>query len=468
MANSRSIVSHASGILRRGHHRGENFRGLIGMNNRELVTLIYLGLSVGLLIVLGIVNGSRESLLQGARLAFASRLTIALSFYTAVCVGAVWLMWHIGLWEWSLAGSTILWFLLVGLSWFFSFGDAAKDPKFFRRRLIDAVSIAAVLEVYVNLEVFSIPLEFVLQFFILLVALVGLVGELEKSLVPIARASRVILLVAGLLILVSTTIELVSHRQDLDYFNILEQFLLPLWLTVFAIPVIYLIALFAGYESLFKLLTWWNDRRRPSWRALLGVALELRGSLLDVDEFRGGASQQAARALNVRTARSIVVEFKRARAAEFKARQEARELLDQRAGLVGKDSEGLQLDRREFQATKDALRWLATCQSGWYRNDDDRPDSYRSDFLDVFVGTGIAGLPTDHGIRLKVRADGKAWYAYRQTPSGYFFAIGASGPPPSEWYWDGGKPPPGFPSKRSGWTSFMEPDRAEWRAEKPT
>jgi hypothetical protein len=291
------------------------------------------------------------------------------------------------------------------------------------------------------------------------------VGELDKNLALIARASRVVLLAVGLLMLAFTTIELVSHRRDLDYLNILDQFLLPLWLTAFAIPVIYLIALFAGYESLFKLLTWWNDHRRPSWRTLLGVSLELRGSLLDVNEFRGTASQQAAHAQTVRTARSIVVQFKRIRAAERKARQAARELLAQRAGLMGTDSEGLQLDRREFQATKEAFRWLASCESGWYRNDEHQSDSYRSDFLDIFVGTGLEGLPTDHGITLKVRVDGKAWYAYRQTPSGYFFGIGGSGPPPSEWYWDGDRPPPGFPSTRSGWTSFTEPDRAEWRAE---
>jgi hypothetical protein len=438
------------------------------MNNRELVTLIYLSLSVGLLIALAIANGGRESLLQVTRSLFASRLTIALSFYIAVCVGAIWLIWHIGLWDWSLAGSTILWFLLVGFSWFFNLGDAAKNPRFFRRRLIEAVSIGALLEVYVNLAVFSLPVEFVVQFFILLIALLGLGGELEKNLALIARASRAILLAGGLLIFVFTTIELVSHRRDLDYFNILEQFLLPLWLTAVAIPVIYLLALIDGYGSLFRMLTWWNDHHRPSWRALLGVSLDLRGSLLDLNEFRGTASQQAARAKTVRTARKIVVEFKRTRAADRRARHEARKLLGERAGLVGTDSEGLQLDRREFQATKDALRDLANCQAGWYRNDQLRTDSYRSDFLDIFMGSGLAGLPTDHGITLKVRADGKAWYAYRQTPSGHFFAIGASGPPPSEWYWDGDKPPPGFPSKRVGWTSFMEPDRAEWRAEKPT
>lgn len=86
-------------------------------------------------------------------------------------------MWHIGLWDWSLAGSTILWFFLVGLSWFFNLGDAAKT----RQRVIDALSIGLLVEVFVNLAVFSLPVEFVVQFFILLVGLVGLVGEQDEN-----------------------------------------------------------------------------------------------------------------------------------------------------------------------------------------------------------------------------------------------------------------------------------------------
>jgi hypothetical protein len=136
--------------------------------------------------------------------------------------------------------------------------------------------------------------------------------------------------------------------------------------------------------------------------------------------------------------------------------------------MEGTEGAGLQLDRREFAATKDALRWLATCQMGWYQNED-RPDTYRDDLLTVIGDFLLQGLPEPHAIVMKVRKDGQAWYAYRTTPSGYVFGIGASGKPPSKWFWDGPTPPPGYPSKKSGWTSAMDPhERPEWGVESAT
>jgi hypothetical protein len=66
----------------------------------------------------------------------------------------------------------------------------------------------------------------------------------------------------------------------------------------------------------------------------------------------------------------------------------------------------------------------------------------------------------------KIREDGQAWYAYRVTPSGHVFGIGATGPPPLQWFYDGTTPPSKFPnSKGAGWSDYMSPDRSEWQAE---
>jgi hypothetical protein len=46
---------------------------------------------------------------------------------------------------------------------------------------------------------------------------------------------------------------------------------------------------------------------------------------------------------------------------------------------------------------------------------------------------------------------GRAWYAWRRTVTGWCFAIGAAGPPPDRWEYDGPEPPGGFPSKGRGW-----------------
>jgi hypothetical protein len=142
---------------------------------------------------------------------------------------------------------------------------------------------------------------------------------------------------------------------------------------------------------------------------------------------------------------------------EFRADLAARDLADQQraddlvryAGAQGTDSEGRQLDRREFAETRAALEWLSTCQMGWYY----RPPEgrYKDDLLKIFQPGHTHGLPDEHGIHLSVRRDGQAWYAWRRTISGWVFAVGSDGPPPDQRYYDGPEPPGGYPGSRAGW-----------------
>lgn len=94
--------------------------------------------------------------------------------------------------------------------------------------------------------------------------------------------------------------------------------------------------------------------------------------------------------------------------------------------MQGTDDDGRQLDQREFEETRRALRWLATCQMGWYRN---RGGRYRQELLDILGDFTKQGLPAEHGIELHVAPDGQRWWAGRQTITGWYFAIGAAGPP---------------------------------------
>jgi hypothetical protein len=124
--------------------------------------------------------------------------------------------------------------------------------------------------------------------------------------------------------------------------------------------------------------------------------------------------------------------------------------LEYYAGVPGTDSQGMQLDRREFRETKKALQSLASAQMGWYRNPGSR---YRGDLLEMFAPMFTTdGLPEDnHGVVMQVARDGQSWYAWRRTVTGWCFAIGASDPPPNQWEFDGPNPPAGFPGEDAAW-----------------
>ena len=62
-------------------------------------------------------------------------------------------------------------------------------------------------------------------------------------------------------------------------------------------------------------------------------------------------------------------------------------------------------------------------------------------------------LSQPHGITMHINSDGQRWYAERQTVTGHWFAIGAAGPPPDQWLFDGSARPEGFPVE-SAWDQW--------------
>jgi hypothetical protein len=158
-------------------------------------------------------------------------------------------------------------------------------------------------------------------------------------------------------------------------------------------------------------------------------------------------------ATNFRAARRVVADFQKSRRDKEREVAEEQERLRRYAGSDETDAEGRRLDRREFEQTMKALRWLADCMEGWYHNEDCGGKRYRADLLEALGSDFFKpyGLPPDPPIIMKVAKKGRAWYAWRRTVTGWFFAIGASGPPPDRWEYDGPEPPGRFPSKGRGW-----------------
>lgn len=435
------------------------------MNNRELATFILLGAGV---VALVWSRAGRETLPSLVKQLFASKITPFLVSYVAIVAGGVWLADRLSLWTTDLLGSTVLWFLLVGFVWFVNISDAGKDPDFFKRRFLGTLGVTAVFEFFVNAYVMPLPLELVAQVFLLIVVATNAFSIGDEKYKPVATATAGILVFATLGLLIYSVTNLAAGWDSLDKHGLVNGLLMPIWLTAVAVPVLYLFAFYMGYESLFNHLSFLNNDRKPSVRAQLGIISALRGALVDVQQFRGGPARDAARARTARDARDAVRRFKDERAIDLAARAAARQALVDNAGRTGVDEHGLLLDRREFAETKDALRWLATCHMGWYRNED-RPDEYRVDLLNMLSDSHQFDFDSDEPIVAKVREDLQAWYAHRRTPSGHVFGIGASGPPPSQWFYDAPIPPNGFPSAGlAAWTDFMSPDRPEWRPEPKT
>ncbi len=299
-----------------------------------------------------------------------------------------------------------------------------------------------------NLYVMSLIAELLLQpMLAVLVWCPIVVGDNDRDRGAKKLADGLLALI-GFSLLAFTAQQIYSDWREINKPTLLLQFALPIWLTVGFLPFIYLLNLYANYQSAFKWINQATNDRRARRRAKLALVTKLHFRTRDTHAFAWNWSKQIASASNFAAARQVVAQFQQSRRDAERAPIEEQERLRRYAGSDATDAEGRRLDRREFKETTSALHRLATCQMDWYRNKGSR---YRPDLSDLIGDFTRQGLPLDSGITVKVAKDGQAWYAWRRTVTGWCFAIGAAGGPPEQWEYDGPEPPLSFPGRDPQW-----------------
>jgi hypothetical protein len=432
------------------------------VDNRELATFIILAGAVLAVVAYGPTRTALIPVLQ----ALKWKLLFTLGLF-GVWVGAgVWFAASIGLWSTKVWAATVLWFVLVGARLFFNMNKVGQEDNYIRRQVLEAVGIGALFEFFLNVQPFALWIEVPLLLFIAAVATLDAYAWSKEEFRPAGVLTRTLLALTTLVIVISTIVRLVSQWDRLDPEELVQDLLLPVWMTLVTVPFIFLLALISEYEAQFIRLSIFNGRKRPKASVVLAIILGLGLSPKAVHKFRAPYAQKVARGHTFGEAAAHIEKWK------AQSRRDETELLVNRwrlerfAGDRGTDVDGRRNDRREFAATKSALHWIAVCQSAWYESPEGGMNRYRPDILQLLNDFEQQGLSGDHGIVLKTRTDGQAWYAWRKTVTGWIFGIGGTGPPPSEWYYDGpvkpGRYPPGVE-----WTSFMEPVRPEWKDEPP-
>lgn len=418
---------------------------LESLDNRETATLVWLGL-----IVLGLsshrdLRGSLRSvvasILQPAILVLLSAL--------AVWIGLeIWVATRVGLWNTSLAKDAALW--TVGSAGVLGFHaiQRASDTGFFGNAARGTLRVAVFVEFFLNLYVLSLVGELVLQFVVVVLSMMVAFTDFKPAYGSVKALCQGVLSLIVLVLVGYTVGQMYLCWDHIDRSSLLLELVLPLWLTIGLLPFLWILSVLVVYETAFVSVDREARGRRSRWRSRLALLSELRFERQTIHQFRGYWARRLSEAASLRAAREVVAAFSEHLWWSEQAKADEEERLSRFAGSKALDAEGRCLDRREFRATQHALRWIATCQMGWYR----RRGRYRSDILKVIDNNfPQGGLPKEANITLRIASDGQSWFAWRRTVTGWCFAIGAVGAPPNQWEYDGPQPPKAFPGEDPVW-----------------
>ena len=428
------------------------------LNSREWAGLIWLGI----LLAFGLSKPTvMTSLRDVLRSAFSPKLAAVWAIYVAWIAGFVALAHWVGVWKTVLTKDTIVWTVTGGLASIMTFTEASK-PGHFGRAVLKAVGIVVLLEYLVTLATFRLWVELMLQPIVVLFAVAPIVVKDPGPRTSWHRTSTWFFAILMFVMVGHTARTLYASWATMDWGLFALRAIWPMALALWVLIVVFGLSVVASYEHAFLRLDWSRGEDVGAWKPKLGLVLALGLQLRWIHEAAKGGTFHVARADSVRSAFQAARSFKAERTAE-KRREDAYQAdLIRYAGSAELDEKGRPRDKREFRETVRALEWLHTCQMGWYRRE---PVGYKPDLIELFGDDFTAqSLPIPSGITMMVSDDGQHWYAWRRTPGGHHFAIGASEGPPNQCLYDGPDPPRDFPGLGAEWgdTAFSEERAPNW------
>jgi hypothetical protein len=420
------------------------------LTTREIATLIWFVPTAALM--WWKLPGIREPIRALVRIASSPVILVPSVLFTVWMVGVIFLGARLDAWDWARLKDTLYWFVPAYIL-LFGAVNAATEAGFFRRRLRDAVGVSVFLGFYLTVATLDLAWELVLVPVLTILSLivafggVTLGGTTALSKRAGNRSAGVIaLIVLGLV--VNTTVNLVQNRATTDWGDLARSLALPVWLTVFALPFVWAMSAFVEYDTALRHMRNATPKGRRPWKSVLALLVSFRFRRSALHRFAGHWPRELVMAKGFREARAVIARHEAELAEAAAAKQKAADDLKRYAGATGVDARGRPLDKREFKETTDALETLANAHMGWYRSHGNR---YQRDLLERFGDVYARGLPAEHGITMRVSGSGQSWYAWRRTPSGLCFGIGAAGPPPDQRFFEGTEPPGGSPKVSAGW-----------------
>lgn len=415
-------------------------------NNRQLALLVWGAIALGF--ILRSADG-RKSLKRLGRLLFRPSICILFAAFFGVVTLTVMGGRSLGLWNTALVADTAFWVIGSGFAMLFNFERATKSGRFFRQTLGGVLGWTILVELLLEIAILPLPAELALLPVSMLLVSVEVVASRKEEHRRIAGCSRGLLSVLGLALVTFGVTTAATNFEALDLAHLGRQALLPIWMTGGLLPFLYILALYAKYEVVGNMIDWQSQR---GWRqraiVKLAVVREYGVKAHSLGQFTNSAAMKVAKATSWKEAQDSIRAHREQISRKEADARAASARLQQFTGVKGVDEDGRQLDRREFEQTSAALRWLHACHMGWWR----RENQYVEGLLDrISCADNPRGLTPGAGYTEVVSTDGTSWYAWRRTPSGWVFAIAAADSPPDQWLYDGADPPVGPPSEDSRW-----------------
>lgn len=215
-------------------------------NHRQLAILVWLG--AGLLFMM-IRPDLRQSVWSIIRTVLHPKVVGAFLAIIAWTIGEVILMNHAGLWSMSLTTDTIFW--IAGSALVITVGSVTEEDAgyYLTGRARRALGVVALLGVLMNISVFSLPWELGLVPTIFVLTVLVATASSRPAFRPVGIVCQSLLALIVSAMLVNSVLSVIYTNQQTLWPPLWRTLILPVWLFVGLLPLVWVLVLWSSYES---------------------------------------------------------------------------------------------------------------------------------------------------------------------------------------------------------------------------
>ena len=265
-------------------------------NSREIAIGIWLLLALATMLLIKSLRKIWIDVLKKILpILFCKKIVVFYVVFIAFLVLVIQVLKWTTFWDSSMLKDTIFWVVFVELPLFAKTIEKAKDTRFFSNLVADNLKFIVLFEFFVGFWTFDLWIELVAIPLTVFASFLCALASREKKHKPAKTFFNTLLAIWGIIIFIHAVSSTVQDPKAFFNLDTLKSLLLPVFLLVLNLPVVYGLALYSGYEQLFIKI---KNGAKDKWKIKLQIVRFAGISLPRVSAIRRNVQRTILVSLN--------------------------------------------------------------------------------------------------------------------------------------------------------------------------
>jgi hypothetical protein len=227
------------------------------INTRELASITWGVIIIMALIFYSIKNSQlRYSLITVIKAFFQIKIITSILLITTYVLLSVFILYQIQIWDFSQLKNTFFWYIFFAIGTMFSLNTIKENShNFFIETIKSSVNLSILLQFIINFHTFNYLLELIILIpLITFLSIISAVANQTKDQILVKKLCNFLLAFIFLIFFIHFIIQTFKAPSTFINYQALQDFFIPIILTILYLPFLWFFLLYIKYEEIFMRL----------------------------------------------------------------------------------------------------------------------------------------------------------------------------------------------------------------------